>query len=151
MRAVAITAISLLVTLAAPGCVEDENCVNGVACVCSAETCTETCGGSGAGCSFDCLDGSDCTFACPGGSCSVEADSAEAMDVSCPGGGCGVTAVDTAEVTLDCTGDSCSLSCVGADVCRLTGCTFGCALSCGGAAVCESSCSAIPGGCSVSP
>ncbi len=98
---------------------DSANCVAGAACVCDSD-CSETCGGDGSGCAFDCNGGS-CNFSCPGGGCEASSNGATA-------------------VTLDCPGDGCTLTCTNTDSCRITGCGANCILNCGGATTCESSC-----------
>lgn len=132
LKRTAIPLLSLImlawIGTAQTGCSTDDECVGGKACTCSGD-CTQTCGGSGASCTFHCPDGATCHFSCPGGSCTAYGENA-------------------ASVTLDCPGDSCTLDCQGADAqaCQVTSCTTACALDCGAATTCQNSCDMM-GGC----
>ncbi len=107
---------------------DNQECISGKACDCSDDSCSQTCGGDGASCDFNCGPGQDCSF-------------------SCPGGGCTVSCQDSASCDLDCAGDACGMNCSGTDDCQISACTTGCALDCGGAETCSSTCDELNGGC----
>jgi hypothetical protein len=112
-RTTLICAVAAIATLGLPGCDSGkENCVAGRACVCT-ESCTETCGGDGRGCAFECHDGATCHFSCPGGGCGVNCLDAASCTVDCS---------STAACTLSCPGNGCGLECTGGttDTCTIT-------------------------------
>jgi len=133
-----LAAIALLSLPFAVACGGDESeggdndeCVAGKACTCSGDSCSQTCGGDGGNCDFQCGEGQSCDFFCPGGSCAV----------TCNG---------SASCNLECEGEGCSLNCSGTDSCVVDSCSTGCSTQCGGAEVCESSCDVLEG-CQLTP
>ena len=130
-RAIALgLAVALLA--AGPGCASDgADCLDGAACQCTGD-CELTCGREGgAGCDFQCDEGTSCTFDCPGGGCDVQCQAGSDCEVTCPGGACNV-------------------SCSGAERCVLEACDERCVLDCGGSTECQSSCD-LADGCVVTP
>jgi hypothetical protein len=153
MRAICVFFCGAMILALASGCDGDDggDCVAGVACFCD-ENCTQTCGGNGSSCSFECSNGANCTFNCPGGGCGVDANGAGSVNVTCGStGGCQVDVANSDSATVSCSGNGCGVSCSGTDVCRITDCDFGCGLICGGATTCDSSCTPFDGGCATTP
>ncbi len=105
----------------------EDGCVSGKSCICSGASCTKTCGGNGAGCSFECSAGTSCSFSCPGGGCDVQCNGNASCAVDCPKGGC-------------------RTQCGGGD-CKVTACTDNCTTQCGSAKTCTSSCADPAKGC----
>ena len=120
---------ALLSTTTLTGCGSD--CAAGKACIFRGGTVDQPCGGNGASCAFECYEGADCHFSCPGGGCSLKCSGAK----SC---------------VMDCPGNSCAVSCATTGTCKVNTCTTGCALTCGGAQSCQNSCTTATG-CGTTP
>lgn len=116
--------VTLLGIVSVSGC--GSPCAAGKACIYRGGTVNETCGGNGAGCAFECYDGADCSFSCPGGGCALKCSGAKSCVMDCPGNSCGV-------------------NCTTTGTCKVSACTTGCALQCGGAQSCQNSCSTTTG------
>ncbi|MFC1611191.1 hypothetical protein ACFL6C_09540 [Myxococcota bacterium] len=127
MRTILVSVAIALLSMAAYSCGSD--CWTGNSCVCSGDSCTESC--DDGNCSFTCTDDATCDFSCAGGGCSLECSGA-------------------ASCTMDCAGNGCGMNCTSTDTCELTACSSNCALNCGGAATCNSSCD-LMAGCATVP